>query len=179
MNLAASMALKGAKVMMVDLDLRKASLSKSLDLVHTGVAAYLNGKVSDYSSYVDTVAPNLSVIPVGTLPPNPTELLLSERFVQMIEKMREEYDYIFLDCPPIDIVADASIITEIADMSVFVMRANQMDKNSLPQVQQLYADAKYRHMAIILNSVDIQYKKYGYGKSSYGYGYGYSDAVES
>jgi len=179
MNLAASMALKGAKVMMVDLDLRKASLSKSLDLVHTGVAAYLNGKVGDYSSYVDTVAPNLSVIPVGTLPPNPTELLLSERFVQMIEKMREEYDYIFLDCPPIDIVADASIITEIADMSVFVMRANQMDKNSLPQVQQLYADAKYRHMAIILNSVDIQYKKYGYGKSSYGYGYGYSDAVES
>ena len=89
--------------------------------------------------------------------------------------MRAEYDYIFLDCPPIDIVADASIITEFADMSVFVMRANQMTKDILPQIEGLYRDKRYRHMAMILNSVDIQYKKYGYGRSSYGYGYGYSD----
>ena len=175
MNLAASMALKGAKVMMVDLDLRKASLSKCLDVVHTGTAAYLNGKVDDYHPYVDEIAPGLSILPIGTLPPNPTELLLSERFSQMIESMRAEYDYIFLDCPPIDIVADASIITEVADMSVFVMRANQMTKDILPQIEGLYRDKRYRHMAMILNSVDIQYKKYGYGKSSYGYGYGYSD----
>ena len=179
MNLAASMALKDAKVMLVDLDLRKASLSKALGLVHTGVAAYLNGKIDDYRKYSDEVAQGLHVLPVGTLPPNPTELLLSERFAQMIEKMREEYDYIFLDCPPIDIVADASIITEVADMSVFVMRANQMNKDILPQVQMLYNEKKYRHMALILNSVDIQYKKYGYGKSSYGYGYGYSGPAET
>ena len=175
MNLAASMALKGAKVMMVDLDLRKASLSKCLDVVHTGTAAYLNGKVDDYHPYVDEIAPGLNILPIGTLPPNPTELLLSERFSQMIEAMRAEYDYIFLDCPPIDIVADASIITELADISVFVMRANQMTKDILPQIEGLYRDKRYRHMAMILNSVDIQYKKYGYGKSSYGYGYGYSD----
>ena len=92
--------------------------------------------------------------------------------------MKRDYDYIFLDCPPIDIVADASIITEVADMSIFVMRANQMKKDVLPQIQQLYTDKKYRHMAMILNCVDIQYKKYGYGKSSYGYGYGYSDTTE-
>ena len=97
----------------------------------------------------------------------------------MIEQMRGEYDYIFLDCPPIDIVADASIITEVADMSVFVMRANQMSKDILPNIQQLYNEGKYRHMAMILNSVDIQYKKYGYGKSSYGYGYGYSGPSEA
>ena len=179
MNLAASMALKGAKVMLVDLDLRKASLSKALDLVHTGVAAYLNGKVDEYGKYADEVAPDLHVLPIGTLPPNPTELLLSERFTQMIEKMRGEYDYIFLDCPPIDIVADASIITEVADMSVFVMRANQMTKDVLPQIQMLYNEKRYNHMALILNSVDIQYKKYGYGKSSYGYGYGYSGEAEA
>lgn len=175
MNLAASMALKGSKVMLVDLDLRKASLSKSLDLIHTGVAAYLNGKVDDYRKYTDQVAENLSVLPVGTLPPNPTELLLTDRFAQMLESMRGEYDYIFLDCPPIDIVADASIITELVDMSVFVMRADQMSKDVLPQIQTLYNEKKYRHMALILNSVDIQYKKYGYGKSSYGYGYGYTN----
>lgn len=178
MNLAASMALKGSKVMLVDLDLRKASLSKSLGLIHTGVAAYLNGKVDDYRKYADQVAENLSVLPVGTLPPNPTELLLTDRFAQMLESMRGEYDYIFLDCPPIDIVADASIITELVDMSVFVMRADQMSKDVLPQIQTLYNEKKYRHMALILNSVDIQYKKYGYGKSSYGYGYGYTNTEE-
>ena len=174
MNLAASMALKGSKVLLVDLDLRKASLSKQLDLIHTGVAAYLNGKTDDYHLYVDEVAPNFHVLPVGTLPPNPTELLISDRFAQMVELMRGDYDYIFLDCPPIEIVADASIITEVADMSAFVMRANHMEKDVLPQIQQLYSERRYKHMALILNSVDIQYKKYGYGKSSYGYGYGYA-----
>ena len=175
MNIAASMALKDAKVLLIDLDLRKASLSKALDLVHSGVAAYLNGKIDDYKEYTDEIMPNLHVLPVGTLPPNPTELLLTEKFRQMIEQMREEYDYIFIDCPPIDVVADASIITEYVDMTVFVMRASLMDKRVLPLVEELYRSRKYNHMTLILNSVDIQYKKYGYGKSSYGYGYGYGE----
>jgi capsular exopolysaccharide synthesis family protein len=172
MNIAASMALKGSKVMLVDLDLRKASLSKALGLEHSGVAAYLNGKSDSYKQNAEEVSPNLFVLPVGTLPPNPTELLLTDRFKQMIENMRGEYDYIFLDCPPIDVVADASIITEFADMTVFVMRANQMDKKVLPEIEELYRSKKYNHMTMILNCVDIQFKKYGYGKSSYGYGYG-------
>ena len=175
MNLAASMALKGSRVLLIDLDLRKASLSKALDLVHTGVAAYLNGKVDDFRPHVDEIENNFFVLPVGTLPPNPTELLLTERFKEMIESLRGEYDYIFLDCPPIDIVADASIITEVADMTVFVMRAGQMNKEVLANIEDLYRSSKYNHMTLILNSVDIKYKKYGYGKSSYGYGYGYGD----
>ena len=175
MNIAASMALKDAKVLLIDLDLRKASLSKCLDVVHSGVAAYLNGKIDDYSKYVDEIRPNLHVLPIGTLPPNPTELLLTDKFKEMIEQMREEYDYIFLDCPPIEIVADASIITEVTDMSVFVMRAGLMDKRVLPTVEDLYKSGKYKHMTLILNCVDIQYKKYGYGQSSYGYGYGYNE----
>ena len=175
MNIAASMALKDAKVLLIDLDLRKASLSKCLDVVHSGVAAYLNGKIDDYSKYIDEIRPNFHVLPIGTLPPNPTELLLTDRFKEMIEKMKEEYDYIFLDCPPIEIVADASIITEYVDMSVFVMRAGLMDKRVLPTIEDLYKSGKYRHMTLILNCVDIQYKKYGYGQSSYGYGYGYQD----
>ena len=175
MNLAAGMALKGSKVLLIDLDLRKASLSKALDIVHSGVAAYLNGKTEDYRSYIDEIENNLHILPVGTLPPNPTELLLTEKFKEMIAQMRGEYDYIFLDCPPIDIVADASIITEVADMTIFVMRAGQISKDVLPNIESLYASSKYNHMTLILNSVDIKYKKYGYGKSSYGYGYGYGD----
>ena len=175
MNLAASMALKGAKVLLIDLDLRKASLSKALGTVHTGVAAYLNGKTDDYRPNVDEIEPNLFVLPIGTLPPNPTELLLTDMFKKMIEQMRGEYDYIFLDCPPIDIVADASLITEVVDMSIFVMRANRIDRNLLPNIEELYRSGRYRHMTMLLNCVDIKYKRYGYGKSSYGYGYGYSD----
>lgn len=173
MNIAASMALKDAKVMLVDLDLRKASLSTALNLKHSGVAAYLNGKVDDYRQYTEEVQPNLHVLPVGTLPPNPTELLLTDRFRQMIEQMRKEYDYVFIDCPPIDVVADASIITEVVDMTVFVMRAGLMDRRVLPNVEELYKSRKYNHMTMVLNCVDLQYKKYGYGRAAYGYGYGY------
>ena len=172
LNIAASMALKGSKVMIVDLDLRKASLSKSLGIEHSGVAAYLNGKSDSYKGNAEEIAENLFVLPVGTLPPNPTELLLTDRFKQMIDQMRREYDYVFIDCPPIELVADASIITELVDMTVFVMRANQMQKDVLPEIEALYKSGKYKHMTLILNCVDIQYKKYGYGKSSYGYGYG-------
>ena len=175
MNLAASMALKGSKVLLIDLDLRKASLSKSLDVVHSGVAAYLNGKIDSYKDHIDNIEQNLYVFPIGTLPPNPTELLLTDRFKEMIQEMRGEYDYIFLDCPPIEVVADASIITEVVDMTIFVLRANLLSKEVLPSIEELYRSGKYRHMTMLLNSVDIKYKKYGYGKSSYGYGYGYGD----
>ena len=175
MNIAASMALKDVKVMLIDLDLRKASLTKALNVQHSGIAAYLNGKINTYRDHVDEVFPNLFVFPIGSLPPNPTELLLTDRFKELIEDMKKEYDYIFLDCPPIDVVADASIITEVVDMTVFVMRANQMDKNVLPSIEELYHSGKYTHMSMILNCVDLQFKKYGYGKSSYGYGYGNSD----
>lgn len=172
MNIAASMALKDVKVMLIDLDLRKASLSKALGVDHSGVAAYLNGKTDSYQENTEEINPNLFVLPVGTLPPNPTELLLTDRFKEMIEDMKKEYDYIFIDCPPIDVVADASLITEVVDMTVFVMRANQLDKKVLPEIDELYKSGKYNHMTMILNCVDIQFKKYGYGKSSYGYGYG-------
>ena len=172
LNIAASMALKGSKVIIVDLDLRKASLSKALGIEHSGVAAYLNGKSDSFKGNAEEISENLFVLPVGTLPPNPTELLLTDRFKQMIDQMRSEYDYVFIDCPPIEVVADASIITEVVDMTVFVMRANQMHKDVLPEIEALYKSGKYKHMTMILNCVDIQYKKYGYGKSSYGYGYG-------
>jgi capsular exopolysaccharide synthesis family protein len=173
MNVAAGMALKGSKVILVDLDLRKATLSDSLNVSHSGVAAYLNGKIDDYRSCVDEIAPNLSILPIGTLPPNPTELLLTDRFNELIESLKGEYDYIFLDCPPIDLVADASIITEKADMTVFVVRSGKIGKEALPSIEELYASGKYNHMAMMLNSVELKHKKYGYGKSGYGYGYGY------
>lgn len=175
MNISASMSLKGAKVLMVDLDLRRASLSKCLYDTKSGVAAYLNGKQKDYNEDIKQLAQNLYILPVGDLPPNPTELLLSPDFAEMIEKMRTEFDYIFLDCPPVDIVADSSIITSVADLSIFVLRANLLDKKVLPRIENIYKSGKYNHMALILNGVDMQSKHYGNGRYGYGYGYGYGE----
>ena len=175
MNVAASMALKKSKAIIVDLDLRKATLSQALGKEHTGVAAYLNGKIDDYRPYVDEIAPDLYHLPVGTLPPNPTELLLTDRFALMVDDLKQEYDYVFLDCPPIDIVADASLITEKADMTIFVLRSGRIDKASIPYIDELYRSGKYSHMAMILNGVEFEQKKYGYGRHGYGYGYGYGN----
>lgn len=175
MNVAASMALKKSKAIVVDLDLRKATLSQALGKEHTGVAAYLNGKIDDYRPYVDEIAQDLYHLPVGTLPPNPTELLLTDRFARMVDDLKQEYDYVFLDCPPIDIVADASLITEKADMTIFVLRSGRIDKASIPYIDELYRSGKYSHMAMILNGVEFEQKKYGYGRHGYGYGYGYGN----
>ena len=181
MNMAASMSLKGQKVLIIDLDLRKATLSKSLELNHEGIVSYLVGKHDDFSRLIQHLDDNLDLLSVGTLPPNPTELLLSPRFTEMLKKLKEMYKYIFLDCPPVDIVADTSIIAQSADVSIFVMRSGIMDKRTLPAVENLYHEKKYNRMAVILNGVSVKNSGYGYGKygyGSYGYGYGYGQDSE-
>lgn len=176
MNMAASMALKGQKVLMMDLDLRKATLSKSMDKNNEGVVSYLIGKHDNLDKLIQNVDENLDLLSVGTIPPNPAELLLSERFTEMLTFLKGKYRYIFLDCPPVDIVADTAIISQSADVSIFVMRSGIMDKRALPAVEELYHEKKYNRMAVVLNGVYARakgYGKYGYGHYGYGYGYGY------
>ena len=178
MNMAASMALKGQKVLMMDLDLRKATLSKSMDKNNEGVVSYLIGKHDNLDKLIQNVDDNLDLLSVGTIPPNPAELLLSERFTEMLSSLKGKYRYIFLDCPPVDIVADTAIISQSADVSIFVMRSGIMDKRALPAVEELYHEKKYNRMAVVLNGVYTRakgYGKYGYGHYGYGYGYGYGN----
>lgn len=170
-NLAAGMALKGSRVLLIDLDLRKATLSKSLGLNHTGLSSYLNGKTDDYASYIAEVRPGLNILPVGNLPPNPTELLLSERFELVINELKRKYDYIFIDCPPIDVVADASIVAGLTDMTVFIVRAGLLDKRLLPVLGEIYNSDRFKRMALVLNGVDMESRVYG----GYGYRYGYGN----
>ena len=173
MNTSASMALKNQKVLMLDLDLRKATLSKSLDRNHEGVVSYLIGKQNDLDRLIQNIDENLDLLSVGTLPPNPTELLLSDRFSEMLEHLKKKYRYIFLDCPPVDVVADTAIIAQSAEISIFVMRSGIMDKRALPIVEGLYHEKKYNKMAVILNGVSTSSRGYGkYGTYGYGYGYG-------
>ena len=110
MNLAKSFAIKDKRVLVIDLDLRKASLSSFVESPTVGISNYLSERTDDIDSIIvkGKVCPNLDVVPVGTMPPNPTELLFNDRLEQFITQMQAKYDYVFIDCPPIDIVADSA-----------------------------------------------------------------------
>jgi capsular exopolysaccharide synthesis family protein len=178
-NLAKSFSIKNKRVIVVDLDMRKASLSKYAKDPSTGISDYLANRVNDIQSLIHQAddAPNLSVIPVGTIPPNPTELLFSDRLQALIADLRLHYDYIFLDCPPVEVVADASIVSKFADNTLFVIRAGLLDLSMVPVIEQLYEEGKYPSMSLILNGTLNPRGRYAsrYGNPySYGYGYGSS-----
>ena len=175
MNIATSFAIKNKKVICVDLDMRRASLSEYVSQPKPGVADYLNGKVSDWRETKVAVEgyEHLEVIPVGTVPPNPAELLFSPRLQQMLDDLRNEYDLIFIDCPPVEIVADASVIAKFADMTVFVIRAGLIEREMLPVVEGYYNDKKFRNMSMLLNGTTAAGSRYGYHRYGYHYGYAY------
>lgn len=169
-NMAAVMALKSSKVLLIDLDLRKATLSRIHSRQRSGLASYLNGKSDDYRADIVEIGPGLHLLPVGDIPPNPTELLLTERIATALNGLRREYDYIFIDCPPIDIVADAAIVTKMVDLTVFVVRAGMLDRRMLPKLDDIYSSGRFTRMSVVLNGVDMEVR--GYGNYGYRYGYG-------
>lgn len=174
-NLAASLAIKGKKVIALDLDMRRASLSSYVSSPHTGLSNYLAGQPMELRQQIvhPENCPKLDVLPVGTLPPNPTELLFSERLSALITQLKEDYDYVFIDCPPVEIVADAAIIGKLADMTLFVARAGLLERSMLPEIDKLYEENKYKNLAIVLNGTETAYGKYGYHRYGYRYGYNY------
>ena len=172
-NLAAAIAIKGRKVLIIDGDLRKASLASYVEKKSAGFADYLAGKVSNPEELVCNVSgyDTLDIIPVGTIPPNPSELLSEPRFAELIEKFRSSYDLIFIDCPPIDIVADTQIIDKLADRTIFIVRSGLLDRAMIPDIQKIYDDSRLKGMCLILNGTDSGTGRYGY---RYGYKYGSS-----
>ena len=175
-NLATSFAIKGKKTLLIDLDLRKASMSTFVDSPQRGISDYLNGQYEKIDDVIvkGRIHNNLDVLPVGTIPPNPTELLFSERLSSIINRMRNEYDLIVIDCPPIEIVADASIINNMVDVTVYVLRSGLLDRHMLPEVEKYYTEKRFNNMVLLLNGTTEESNGYGYRRYGYGYGYGYS-----
>lgn len=171
-NLGMSFAIKDKKVLVIDLDMRKSSLSTFVNKPALGIADYLSENISEIDDIIvrGKLHPNLDVIPVGTTPPNPTELLFSERLEKVVASMNSRYDFILIDCPPLDVVADASIINKLCDMTIFVIRAGLFNKMLLPDVEKLYQEKRYNNMVVVLNGTYEDRPGYG---NSYGYGYGY------
>lgn len=171
-NLATCFAIKGKKVLLIDLDLRKASLSAFVNSPGRGVSDYLSGHIDNFKDITvsGTINPNLDVLPVGTNPPNPTELLFTDRFNHLLEKLSPNYDLIFIDCPPLEVVADAGIINKYCDLTIFVVRSGLFEKTMLPELERNYTENRYKNMTLLLNGTYDEFNGYGY--HSYGYGYG-------
>lgn len=172
-NLITSFAIKRQRVLAIDLDLRKASLSAMVDKPKIGISDYLSGVTDSFDDIVvrNATQEYLDVVPVGTIPPNPTELLFDDRLATLLDKLRDEYSFIILDCPPIEIVADASIVGRCADATLFVVRAEVMDRSFLPDLQKYYDDNRLPKMSLILNGTTDAFSYYG--SHRYGARYGY------
>ena len=174
-NMAMSLAIKKKKVLLIDGDLRHGSTSMLINSPGEGLSDYLNGRIADihdilYKGEENGLVKHFDVIPIGTIPPNPTELLFTPLLEKMIKTMRQEYDYVFIDCPPIEVVADTPIYEQFADRTIFVVRAGLMERSMLPEVDALYKARKFKNMTLILNGTKARGGRYG---SHYGYGYGY------
>ena len=177
-NLAVSLVLTQKKVVLVDLDIRKSSFGRHTQHGQKGVTNYLADKDLSVDEVItkDGLTEGLDLVYSGPIPPNPAELLLSNRLDQLIAELRKRYDYIIVDNVPAGIVADASIVNRIADLTICIVRAGAMDRRQLPELERMYTNGMFTNMAVILNYVNLHRGSYGY---SYGYGYGYGYGNEN
>ena len=188
-NLAISLSLLGKKVVIVGLDIRKPGLNKvfSLSSKEKGITQYLSNPEMDLMSLVQPsdVNKNLFILPGGTVPPNPTELLARDGLDKAIDMLKNNFDYVILDTAPVGMVTDTLLIGRVADLSVYVCRADYTHKAEYTLINELSHEQKLPNLCTIINGVDLKKRKYGYyygyGKYSkhygygkrYGYGYGY------
>lgn len=172
MNIAMSLAIKNKKVLVIDGDLRHASASAYFHSPKIGLSNYLGGQVGRISDIIitDEKHASFSFIPVGTIPPNPTELLFDDRLREAIDTLKQQYDIVLIDCSPVELVADTQIIEKLADRTIFVVRAGLLERSMLPELENIYREKKYKNMSVILNGTEGSGGRYGY---RYGYQYGY------
>jgi capsular exopolysaccharide synthesis family protein len=184
MNLAITLSMLGKKVILVGADLRNPQLHKMLNISRhqKGVTNYLIDTMTTFDDIIqDGSKYNLQTdfIFSGTIPPNPAELLSNGRFELMLEELKKQYDFVIVDTAPTLLVTDTTLIANLSDLIVFVIRANHTNKNLLHFINELKAMKKIKNAGIVLNNVGEQ-KGYGYRygysysyKYNYGYGYGY------
>ena len=190
-NLAISLSLLGKKVVIVGLDIRKPGLNKVFNIPRkeVGITQYLANPEKNLMDLVQLsdVSKNLYILPGGTVPPNPTELLARDGLDKAIETLKKNFDYVILDTAPVGMVTDTLLIGRVADLSVYVCRADYTRKNEYTLINELIDGNKLPNLCTVINGLDLKKRKYGYyygygkyGKyygygKRYGYGYGYGE----
>ena len=179
-NLAMSLALTNKRVVLIDFDLRRRTLSKEFGQRHNrkGLSSYLAGTFTELDDIIfnSNMHANLDIIYSGPQPPNPAEMLLSEKLDSMIAELKKRYDYVIIDAVPALIVADAQIIDRLADLTIYVVREGLLDRRQLPDIERLYTTGRFHNMSVVLNGSTTQ-NGYGY-RHGYGYVYGYGYNTE-
>ena len=173
-NLAMSLALLGKRVIIVGLDIRKPRLVKLFNLSsdHRGITTFLSSDSGDFQDldkqiHHAVLNPNLDVLPAGVIPPNPGELISREQLDHAIALLREHYDYVIVDTPPVGLVSDTLSAARVADMTIMVCRADYSPRNNFQLINALHHDNKMPKITLVLNGIDLKKRKYGY---YYGYG---------
>ena len=190
-NLAISLSLLGKKVIIVGLDIRKPGLNKVFNIPRkeVGITQYLANPEKNLMDLVQPsdVSKNLYILPGGTVPPNPTELLARDGLDKAIETLKKNFEYVILDTAPVGMVTDTLLIGRVADLSVYVCRADYTRKNEYTLINELIDGNKLPNLCTVINGLDLKKRKYGYyygygkyGKyygygKRYGYGYGYGE----
>ena len=172
-NLAVSLAMLGKRTVLLGLDLRKPKVHNLFGIDNSkGLSTFFIGRDNWDDLVEETTVPNLFVMPSGPIPPNPAELMAGSKFEELIAALKENYDFIVIDSPPVAVVTDAVLISRLCDTTLFVLRHRYTSRNVLDLVEDLSKSKTISNMALLLND----FKKprgYGYGYN-YGYGYGYS-----
>ncbi|WP_277135135.1 GumC family protein [Bacteroides congonensis] len=194
-NLAISLSLLGKKVVIVGLDIRKPGLNKVFNIPKKehGITQFLTNPAINLMDLVQPsdINKNLYILPGGTVPPNPTELLARDGLEKAVETLKQNFDYVILDTAPVGMVTDTLLIGRVADLSVYVCRADYTRKAEFTLINELTENNKLPNLCIAINGLELQKKKYGYyygygkyGKyygygKRYGYGYGYGKETQN
>ena len=191
-NIAISFANIGKNVLIIDSDMRHPSINKALRIKkNTGLSDVLARLTKDIP-IISTEIKNLCILPAGSIPPNPAELLYSPRFEKVLEACSERFDYIFIDTPPLNLVSDAALLAEKVDGYIFIVRAGSDNKRGIGDAVETLTKVNGKIVGFILNDVNEKtagykgygnYGKYGYGKygkyGKYGYGSKYSSKYDT
>ena len=178
-NLAISLSLLGKKVVIVGLDIRKPGLNKVFNIPKKehGITQFLTNPTTNLMDLVQPsdINKNLFILPGGTVPPNPTELLARDGLEKAIETLKQNFDYVILDTAPVGMVTDTLLIGRTVDLSVYVCRADYTRKTEFTLINELAENNKLPNLCVVINGLDLQKKKYGYyyGYGKYGKYYGY------
>src|SRR5690606_26684480 len=173
-NLAAIFSLSEKKVLLMGLDLRNPKIYEYIKVILLGVSNYITSNGKSLDDYIIPVGgyKNFDVLSSGSIPPNPTEILMNKKIKDIFDQLKTQYDYIIVDTAPVSLVTDTLLISKYADATIYVVRANKIDKEMLRIPNELYRENKLSKLTLVLNDSDVT-KGYGYG-----YGYGYGSKIE-